>query len=89
MFPADVHTVSLKSFERLSHGGRERCSLGGKQRVRCCHLISTPQFRQTPNEAKGGSPYGKLLRLLVDGLFIKFLGVFDKHLQQTEPREHV
>ena len=89
MFPADVHTVSLKSFKPLSLGRRERCGLGGKHRVRCCHLILTPPFRQTPNEAKGGSPYGKLLRLLVDGLFIKFLGVFDKHLQQTEPSEHV
>ena len=42
------------------------CVLGGKSRVRCCHLIQTPLFRQAPNEAKGGGPYWKeLLRLLV------------------------
>ena len=31
--------------------------LGGKSRVNYCHLILTPLFRQTPNEAKGGRPY--------------------------------
>ena len=34
-----------------------KCVLGGKSRVKCCHLILTPPFRETPNEAKGGRPY--------------------------------
>ena len=55
-----AHRMCTPSAENLSNGcllaeGRG-AALGGKQRVRCCHLISTPPFRQTPNEANGGSP---------------------------------
>ena len=46
----------------LSAEGRG-VALGGKQRVRCYHLIPTPPLRQTPNEAKGGSPYREFIRL--------------------------
>ena len=37
-----------------------RCVLGGKFRVKAVTLFLTPPFRQTPNEAKGGSPYKQL-----------------------------
>ena len=38
----------------LSQSQQSQC--WGKQRARCCHLIPTPPFRLTPNEAKGVVP---------------------------------
>ena len=34
-----------------------KCVHGGKSRVKYYHLILTPPFRLTPNEAKVGKPY--------------------------------
>ena len=55
----------------------ERCGLGGKQRVRFCHLIPTPSFRETPT--KGVRPYKEFLRLLCFKMFfwcMMRMGVF-------------
>ena len=50
-------TPAAETFRKLSLHLRkwERCDLEGKHRARYCHLLLTPLFRLTPNEAKGGS----------------------------------
>ena len=46
-------TPATKIFLKLSPHLRkwERCSLGGKNRARYCHLLLAPPSRLTPNEA--------------------------------------
>ena len=48
-------TLAIEIFRKLSPHLKkwERCDLGGKHRARYCHLLLSPPFRVTPNEAKG------------------------------------
>ena len=61
MLPSFMHLGGLGCRGRNIQA--TKCVLGGKSRIKYCHLILTPPFRQTPNEAKGVDPIW-LLRLI-------------------------
>ena len=58
---AAFHTTGLRGKNLQA----TRCVLGGKSRVRYCHLILTPLFRPLLIEPKGVVPMKELLRLLL------------------------
>ena len=55
-------TPEAETFRKLSPHLRkwERCDLGGKHKVRYCHLLLAPPFGLTPNEPKWGSLYKRV-----------------------------